>query len=150
MGFCYIQIWCQPFIIQEANDLEFVLLGYLAFITASETSSAIDHLFISVIVSFLILIPIPMLFYYIYKLYQQLLLNKNNPKKYDDLRTEQNHVNDDNSRQMVKSEIFESNDQSNNLRENTMDVADMITNMVSAQELGVTVPVDIDDELSSS
>ena len=139
---------------QQANDFEYILLVYLSFITAIEISSAIniDHTFINVIVSLLIIAPIPMLFYYVYRLYQQLSLQRNDPKKYDDIQQDALDIDDVYvSKKDVKSvdgEVMEVFHQ----KSNTVDVADMITNMVKVHELGVSIPADVDgdEDISSS
>ena len=121
------------------------MTGYLSFIAAIEISSAIDidHTFLNIMVSILIFAPIPLLFYYIYSLYQQLRFQQNDPKKYDDLHPKLAGT---------EIKIAPDSNEGNHHKTNTEDVADMITNMVTAHELGVAIPADIDgdDDFSSS
>eukprot|EP01084_Bolivina_argentea_P063187 115416_1 len=81
--FAYIQHKFNPFVVKEANDLEIILLLCFVFITTVEISSVINKTLINIIVSFLIIFPIPLLIHYIYSLYKQQIDSTQNPKKYD-------------------------------------------------------------------
>ena len=64
--FIWIHNKCEPFIIQEANDLEEILLGCLVLIIVLQALSTMNNEVKSVIVSILIFLPFILAVYYIY------------------------------------------------------------------------------------
>eukprot|EP01084_Bolivina_argentea_P002505 4628_1 len=69
MIFIQIQNIYNPFIINEGNRMEHILLLCLLFIIATQTSQAMDYTVLNVIVSFLIILPFPLLLYFAYTLF---------------------------------------------------------------------------------
>ena len=63
------------------------------------------------------------------------MLSKNEPKKFDDLQP---------GLTGTGIGIASDSNKGDHKETNTMDVVDMITNMVTAHELGVAIPADID------
>ena len=64
--FLYLQISTNPFIVEEGNKMEFILLMCLIFIQGTKISSAFDFTSINIVISFLIILPIPLFVYYVY------------------------------------------------------------------------------------
>ena len=85
----YIQYISNPFIINENDIIEMILLICLGFIVSTRFASVIiiDHVVINIMISILIIIPIPILIYFIYKLYKKDIINNdlsNNDDALDD------------------------------------------------------------------
>ena len=60
-----VQYFSNPFLIKQNDAMEMILLLCLIFIVGAEITSALDNIVINIMVSILIIIPIPVLCYYI-------------------------------------------------------------------------------------
>ena len=83
----YIFLFCQyryqPFIIHSVNTMEFILLSCISFVIVLESISFINYTLKHVLISFLIIFPFILFFYFIIK-YQKINISKNQNDSSDD------------------------------------------------------------------
>ena len=93
MIFIQLQNVYNPFLVHAGNRMEQILLLFLLFIISTQIASdAMDYTFLNVVISLLIIIPLPLLLYFIYTLYKR-QVDKIEKEKNEDIIHDNNDIN---------------------------------------------------------
>ena len=65
--FVFFQYECDPFMIKQANNTEFILLSSLIFVIITQLDLTVNETFVNVLVSFLVVFPVFIVTYHVWK-----------------------------------------------------------------------------------